>query len=222
MRQQPSASETTQRSELPVIRPAYRFVGFALDGTCCLPHHTADSQLHTMTEMRTPQPLSVFLSLPVHRETLGIGVFPLRHSLRSHVIYLENRIQSLRDLLTAHGLNADERQQIERQLAYAELALERYREAYVLELNLSNPQPPDRADTESGGNSEGLGNRDKSNPEKKNRSATVAGRPRKRFVRVAPAGTVSVWRTTRSFEAGNRRPIQANFHRKSVNAPDGQ
>jgi len=110
----------------------------------------------------------------------------MRHSLQSHVIYLEDSIQSLRDLLTAHSLDADELQQIERQLAYAELALERYREAYALELNVSNPQPPDRPGTESGGDTEGIGDRDKSNPEKKNRLATVAGRTRKRFVRVVP------------------------------------
>jgi len=66
----------------------------------------------------------------------------MRHSLHSHIIYLENKIQSLRDRLTDSHLSVEDRQGIESQIYHAELALKHYREAYLLEISVSNPEPP--------------------------------------------------------------------------------
>ena len=66
----------------------------------------------------------------------------MRHSLQSHIIYLEKTIKSLRDRLTDLHLNQDEVLDLELQLAQAESALAHYREAYALETGVSNPEPP--------------------------------------------------------------------------------
>ena len=66
----------------------------------------------------------------------------MRHSLHSHILYLENRIQFLRDRLTMRHFDAAELQEIERQLVSAELALVRYQEAYALEISASGPEMP--------------------------------------------------------------------------------
>lgn len=72
---------------------------------------------------------------------------PMRHSLHSHIIYLENRIQSLKDGLTRPRLTTEEIQSLELQISVAELALTRYREAYSLELSVSNPDPSTSPET---------------------------------------------------------------------------
>lgn len=100
----------------------------------------------------------------------------MRHSLHSHIIYLENRIQSLRDSLTKSRVNREELEELERQISTAELALERYREAYALELSVDEPDSPDSSDTESNG---GCGEREGSSSDHKQGGAcTTASRAR--------------------------------------------
>jgi hypothetical protein len=81
----------------------------------------------------------------------------MRHSLHSHIIDLENRIQTLRDRLTSGRIAADEVGEIEQQLANCELALEYYRQAYALEVSLSDPKMPGGATGESDGGAGGPG-----------------------------------------------------------------
>lgn len=67
----------------------------------------------------------------------------MRRSLRSHIVYLENTIQSLRDSFTKPGLSIDEVQDLELQLTLAESALAHYRAAYELESSVSGAEPTD-------------------------------------------------------------------------------
>jgi hypothetical protein len=103
----------------------------------------------------------------------------MRHSLHSHIIYLENKIQTLRDRLTGSRLTTDERQSMESQIYHAELALEHYRQAYALELGISTPEPPTGPGTKSDGEN---GNRSNSSSEKKKKDglAGIAARARKK------------------------------------------
>jgi len=88
----------------------------------------------------------------------------MRHSLHSHIIYLEHRIQGLKNRLTLLRFDSDEREGLEQQLALAQLALGRYREAYALELSVASDEPP----SQPGGKSEGeTGDAKNSTPEKK-------------------------------------------------------
>jgi hypothetical protein len=64
------------------------------------------------------------------------------HPLRSHIIYLENTIQSLRDRLTRSNLTIEQVEDIELQLSLSESALDHYRQAYALELKISSSEPP--------------------------------------------------------------------------------
>ena len=97
----------------------------------------------------------------------------MRHSLHSHIIYLEHKIQSLRDLLTRSHLTAEEIDCLKAQIYQAELAVEHYRQAYALELSVSNPEPPDSPETRSSG---GSGAAEKANSKKKNEGrAGIAG-----------------------------------------------
>lgn len=96
--------------------------------------------------------------------------------MHSHIIYLENKIQALRDRLTGPRLTSEERQGIESQIYHAELALEHYREAYKLELSVSSPQPPGGPGTHSEGEN---GNASNSSPEKKNKGGLAAARARR-------------------------------------------
>ena len=73
----------------------------------------------------------------------------MRHSLRAHIVYLENTIQSVREHLTKPGLKVDEVEDLELQLTLAESALDHYRQAYALELSVSRPDPPQMPGTES-------------------------------------------------------------------------
>ena len=66
----------------------------------------------------------------------------MRRSLQSHIVYLEKTIKSLGNRLTDLLLNQDEVLDLELQLALAESALAHYREAYALEIGVSNPEPP--------------------------------------------------------------------------------
>jgi hypothetical protein len=95
----------------------------------------------------------------------------MRHSLHSHIIYLENKIQSLRDRLTTSRLGAEEIQVLEAQIYHAELALEHYRKAYALEISVSNPEPPDTSGPEF---SDGIGASEKLKSEKKKKEGLVA------------------------------------------------
>ena len=77
----------------------------------------------------------------------------MRHSLRDHVLYLENTIRSVRDRLKKRRLSAAEVEDLDLQLTLAESALEHYRQAYALELSVSGPEPPGRPEAQSGGSS---------------------------------------------------------------------
>lgn len=90
----------------------------------------------------------------------------MRHSLRAHVLYLENTIQSLRERLTKPRLSAEEAEDLQLQLTLAESALEHYRQAYELELSVSGPEPPDRPESKWKGSAGGEGKgKDKRNKE---------------------------------------------------------
>lgn len=109
----------------------------------------------------------------------------MRHSLQSHIIYLEEKIQSLRDRLTNPHLNPDEHQGLKAQVFHAELALEHYREAYALELSVSSPEPPNGPATRS----DGSGTPERSKPEKKKEGLTgTTARARKKARVGFPAG----------------------------------
>lgn len=112
----------------------------------------------------------------------------MRHSLHSHIIYLENRIQSLRDSLTKSRVNREELEELERQISTAELALERYREAYALELSVDDPDSPDSSDTETNG---GRGERGGlSSDHKQGGACSITARARKGArVRMLPGPT---------------------------------
>ena len=66
----------------------------------------------------------------------------MRNSLRTHIIFLENTIQGLRNRLTRSGLSIEEVEDIELQLSTSESALDHYRKAYALEAELMVPEPP--------------------------------------------------------------------------------
>ncbi len=114
----------------------------------------------------------------------------MRHSLHSHIIYLENRIQTLRDRLTTGRVSADEIGEIEQQLTNCEIALEHYREAYALELSLSAPEMPDGATGEAGG----AGAPGKSDAEKKKGGLTVVAARRRKKTPVGARPGVSAFR----------------------------
>src|SRR5579859_5278589 len=82
----------------------------------------------------------------------------MRYSLHSHIIYLENKIQSFRDRLTRSRLTPGEIQSLKMQIAHAELALEYYREAYALELSISSSDPPNSSGAGSRGGAGSQGN----------------------------------------------------------------
>ena len=89
----------------------------------------------------------------------------MRHSLKSHIIYLENTIQDVRSRLARPDLSIDETQDLDLQLTLAESALTHYRQAYELELNVSGSEPPDQPGSKSGGGK--TGGAENSTPEKK-------------------------------------------------------
>lgn len=79
----------------------------------------------------------------------------MRHSLHSHVVYLENTVQDLRNRLTGH-LSPEESEDLTLLLVQAESALEHYRKAYELETGVSGPEPPNRpVSNESNSNTSG-------------------------------------------------------------------
>jgi len=75
----------------------------------------------------------------------------MRHSLHSHIIYLENTIQDLRNRLTRAHLGVEEFEDLQLQLATAESAITHYRQAYALELSVSGSEPPDQPGTKHNG-----------------------------------------------------------------------
>jgi hypothetical protein len=102
----------------------------------------------------------------------------MRHSLHSHILYLESKIQSFRDLLTKSHLTPGEIEGLKAQIHHAELALEHYRQAYALELSVSGPESPDSPETKSSG---GSGVAEKANSKNKNEGhAAIAARARKK------------------------------------------
>jgi|SRR6185437_12976353 len=75
----------------------------------------------------------------------------MRHSLHSHIIYLENTIQDIRNRLTRAQLDVEEFEDLQLQLATAESALTHYRQAYLLELSVSGSEPPDQPGAKDNG-----------------------------------------------------------------------
>ena len=95
----------------------------------------------------------------------------MRHSLQSHITYLEKLIEEVGDRLTIPGLAPEEVEDLQLQLFSAQGALEHYRQAYVLELNASGTEPPpDTGDSKSSNG--GL------TPGKSNSGRAKAGRAR--------------------------------------------
>jgi hypothetical protein len=61
----------------------------------------------------------------------------MNHSLREHIIGLEQKIQMLRDQLTKSHLSTSERSRIQDDIRTAELALSCFQEAFELEQSIS-------------------------------------------------------------------------------------
>ncbi len=104
----------------------------------------------------------------------------MRHSLQSHIVYLEKAVQDLRSRLSRPNLSIDELQDIELQLALAEGALSHYRHAFELEASIAGPTPPDQPSGKTPGSGD---NPDIPKPKKKDgltgrrsRSRRPAGR----------------------------------------------
>lgn len=126
----------------------------------------------------------------------------MRHSLHSHIIYLENSIQDVRNRLTQPRLTEEEIEDLRLQLALAESALEHYRQAYTLELSLASPEPPGQpAGSESSSGSDQPG---KSKPgKKKDGLVTVGTVSRKKRISRAGRKPANASRT-RASQEGSR------------------
>lgn len=94
----------------------------------------------------------------------------MRHSLHSHIMYLSNKVQSLKDRMTRSYVSADEIEDLKAQIFHAELALDHYRRAYELELGISSPEPPDNSETSSDSGN-GTPQKPKSGDKKRGRSS---------------------------------------------------
>ena len=116
----------------------------------------------------------------------------MRHSLQSHIVYLEKTIKSLRNRLTDLLLNHDEVRDLELQLAQAESALAHYREAYALEVGVSNPEPPAGSGSGRGNDTDAM----KDSKKKNDGDAAI--------------------RTRRMRKAGSRLQFAFNARRKSA------
>ena len=64
------------------------------------------------------------------------------HPLRSHVAFLEGKIQTLRGQLAGANLTVEDVEDIELQLSLSQSALDYYRRAYELELKVAGDGPP--------------------------------------------------------------------------------
>jgi hypothetical protein len=114
-------------------------------------------------------------------EYLSYSTIPetMRHTLHSHIIYLEHMIQSLTDRLTASHLTTDDRESIGSQIYHAQRALEHYRKAYAHELTVFNPEAPGSPRTNSEGQS-GNPTGSKSERNKKDGPAAFVSRARRK------------------------------------------
>jgi hypothetical protein len=104
----------------------------------------------------------------------------MRHSLHSHLVYLENAIQDFRNQLTGAHLSVEILEDIELQLATAESALTHYRQAFALESSVSGSEPPNQpgaAKDDSGAGS----------PESSKHGKTIGLRVRNKTQRRQPA-----------------------------------
>lgn len=116
----------------------------------------------------------------------------MRHTLHSHIIYLENTIQDLKNRLTSPRLTADEILDLQMQLTLAESALTHYREAYALELSVSGSDPSGEPGSEtSGSGSPEISKREK----KKGGQAAIEARAKRRAARLRRTVTASRSRT---------------------------
>lgn len=123
----------------------------------------------------------------------------MRNSLHSHITYLENTIQELKNRLSSPHLGEDELLDLEMQLTMAESALAHYREAYALELTIAGSEPPGGPGAKTAGEkSAEKPNGEKNNPGKAANNARV----RKRNGR--PDRTVPVSRVQRIEAAAAR------------------
>lgn len=108
----------------------------------------------------------------------------MRHSLHSHILYLEKSIQDVENRLTQPNLSEEEQEDLQLQLTLAESALEHYRQAYTLELSLASPEPPGQpggSDSNSDSSKPG-----ESKPEKKDGLVAAGAGSRKK--RIGRAG----------------------------------
>jgi hypothetical protein len=113
----------------------------------------------------------------------------MRHSLHSHIIYLEKTIQDLKNRLTSLRLSPDEVLDLELQLTLAESALKYYREAYTLELSISGSEPSGDAGSKTGSFDTAKDPKREKNEEGR---AGIEGRDRNRVAR--PPRTVTASR----------------------------
>lgn len=125
----------------------------------------------------------------------------MRHSLHSHILYLEDTIQQLKDRLTLLRLSADERAGLELQLAMAERALARYREAYALEISVAGSEPPAAPGAKSGG---GTGEADTRSSKKKHGQSAIQARTSRQPARRSSAISATLPGLARSRAFTNR------------------
>lgn len=109
----------------------------------------------------------------------------MRHTLHSHIIYLENMIQSLSDRLTGSRLTAEDREGVESQMYHAQLALEHYRKAYAYELSASSPEAPGSPGTKPEGENGNPTNSKRGNKKKDGLAALAARARRKAGIRLS-------------------------------------
>jgi hypothetical protein len=72
----------------------------------------------------------------------------MKRTLHEHIVFLEQTVQSLRDDLTRTNLSTAHREELNTELATAELALVHYRTAYELEEQMAaGPSAPPQKQT---------------------------------------------------------------------------
>jgi hypothetical protein len=111
-----------------------------------------------------------------------LALVTMRHSLRSHILFLENTIQDLRNRLTSSRLNVDEVQDIELQLTLAESALAHYRQAFALESSVAGSEPPSQPG--ESGNNGSAGGPAESKPDKDKGRLVASAQIRTKVLRV--------------------------------------
>lgn len=120
----------------------------------------------------------------------------MRHSLRTHLIYLENSIQEAKNRLTQPGLSPIQVEDLQLQVALGESALEHYRHAYALELSLAGSEPPP---ADWGGNDSNANPRDGRKPKPQKPEAVVTRK--RRAVELSPLNRNGLVSRARSWDS---------------------